>query len=301
MLALINNKCQAGRDMKLFLITTLNGLTLAALYFLVASGFSLVFGLMRNVNMAHGSLYLLGAYVGYEFQVATGSWVMAIIGGFLSMAVLGLLLQHYLFRFLEGQELRQTLVTIGISIIAADLMLAYWSGATYQFEIPDVLYGAIRDIPVIKVYPVYRLFILATAIIVGVALWLFLNKTRTGMMIRAGVDDRDMLSATGVNVHRVFALTFALGAGLAGLAGVIGGSALSIAPGEDLRYLLASLVVVIVGGMGSVAGSAIGAILIGLTEQYGLAYSPTYGVVYTFVIMAVVLAVRPQGLMGRRT
>ncbi|VAW10185.1 High-affinity branched-chain amino acid transport system permease protein LivH (TC 3.A.1.4.1) [hydrothermal vent metagenome] len=287
--------------MKLFLITTLNGLTLAALYFLVASGFSLVFGLMRNVNLAHGSLFLLGAYIGYEVQDATGSWVLAVAGGFFSMAFLGLLLQHYLFRFLEGQELRQTLVTIGISIIAADLMLAYWSGTTYQFEIPDALYGAIRGIPVIKVYPIYRLFILATAIVVGVALWLFLNKTRIGMMIRAGVDDRDMLSATGVNVHLIFALTFALGAGLAGLAGVVGGSALSIAPGEDLRYLLASLVVVIVGGMGSVAGSAIGAILIGLTEQYGLAYSPTYGVVYTFVIMVVVLAVRPQGIMGRST
>jgi len=286
--------------MKLFLITTLNGLTLAALYFLVASGFSLVFGLMRNVNLAHGSLFLLGAYIGYEVQEATGSWVLAVAGGFFSMALLGLLLQHYLFRFLEGQELRQTLVTIGISIIAADLMLAYWSGTTYQFEIPDALYGAIRDIPLIKVYPIYRLFILATAIVVGVALWLFLNKTRIGMMIRAGVDDRDMLSATGVNVHLIFALTFALGAGLAGLAGVVGGSALSIAPGEDLRYLLASLVVVIVGGMGSVAGSAIGAILIGLTEQYGLAYSPTYGVVYTFVIMVAVLAVRPQGIMGRR-
>jgi len=289
-----------GREMKLFLITTLNGLTLAALYFLVASGFSLVFGLMRNVNLAHGSLFLLGAYIGYEVQEATGSWVLAVAGGFFSMAVLGLLLQHYLFRYLEGQELRQTLVTIGISIIAADLMLAYWSGTTYQFEIPDALYGTVRDIPLIKVYPIYRLFILATAIVVGVALWLFLNKTRIGMMIRAGVDDRDMLSATGVNVHLIFALTFALGAGLAGLAGVIGGSALSIAPGEDLRYLLASLVVVIVGGMGSVAGSAVGAILIGLTEQYGLAYSPTYGVVYTFVIMVVVLAVRPQGIMGRR-
>ncbi len=286
--------------MKLFLITTLNGLTLAALYFLVASGFSLVFGLMRNVNLAHGSLFLLGAYIGYEVQEATGSWVLAVAGGFFSMALLGLLLQHYLFRFLEGQELRQTLVTIAISIIAADLMLAYWSGTTYQFEIPDALYGAIRDIPLIKVYPIYRLFILATAIVVGVALWLFLNKTRIGMMIRAGVDDRDMLSATGVNVHLIFALTFALGAGLAGLAGVVGGSALSIAPGEDLRYLLASLVVVIVGGMGSVAGSAIGAIIIGLTEQYGLAYSPTYGVVYTFIIMVVVLAVRPQGIMGRR-
>ncbi len=285
--------------MKLFLITTLNGLTLAALYFLVASGFSLVFGLMRNVNLAHGSLFLLGAYIGYECQAATGSWLIAVAGGFLSMAFLGLLLQHYLFRFLEGQELRQTLVTIGISIIAADLMLAYWSGTTYQFEIPDVLYGAIKGIPIIKAYPIYRLFILIIAIVVGIALWLFLNKTRMGMMIRAGVDDRDMLSATGVNVHRIFALTFALGAGLAGLAGVVGGSALSIAPGEDLRYLLASLVVVIVGGMGSVAGSAIGALLIGLTEQYGLAYSPTYGVVYTFVIMVVVLAVRPQGIMGR--
>lgn len=285
--------------MKLFLITTLNGLTLAALYFLVASGFSLVFGLMRNVNLAHGSLFLLGAYIGYEVQQATGSWVAAVAGGFLSMAVLGLLLQHYLFRFLEGQDLRQTLVTLGISIIAADLMLAYWSGTTYQFEIPDALYGAVRGIPVIRAYPIYRLFILATALVVGLALWLFLNRTKIGMMIRAGVDDRDMLSATGVNVHLIFALTFALGAGLAGLAGVVGGSALSIAPGEDLRYLLASLVVVIVGGMGSVAGSAIGAILIGLTEQYGLAYSPTYGVVYTFVIMVAVLAVRPQGIMGR--
>lgn len=287
--------------MKLFLITTLNGITLAALYFLVASGFSLVFGLMRNVNLAHGSLYLLGAYIGFEVQEATGSWIMAVFGGFVSMALIGLLLQHFLFRHLDGQELRQTLVTIGISIIVADLMLAYWGGTTYQFEIPDALYGALRGIPVIKVYPIYRLFILAVAIAVGVSLWLFLNKTRIGMMIRAGVDDRDMLSATGVNVHLIFALTFALGAGLAGLAGVVGGSALSISPGEDLRYLLASLVVVIVGGMGSVTGSAIGALLIGLAEQYGLAYSPTYGVVYTFVIMAVVLAVRPEGIMGRRT
>ena len=290
----------AGGWMKLFLITTLNGLTLAGLYFLVASGFSLVFGLMRNVNLAHGSLYLLGAYIGFQFQVATGSWLLAVVGAFVSMSLIGLMLQLFVFRHLEGQDLRQTLVTIGISIIAADLMLAYWGGATYQFEIPNALYGAVKNIPVIKVYSIYRFFILAVAISVGIALWFLLNRTRVGMMIRAGVDDRDMLSATGVNVHMVFALTFALGAGLAGLAGVIGGSALSIAPGEDLRYLLASLVVVIVGGMGSVTGSAIGAVLIGLAEQYGLAYSPTYGVVYTFIIMVAVLAVRPQGIVGLR-
>jgi branched-chain amino acid transport system permease protein len=133
-----------------------------------------------------------------------------------------------------------------------------------------------------------------------VGLWLFLNRTRVGMMIRAGVDDRGMLSASGVNVQLVFAITFAIGAGLAGFAGVVGGTALSIAPGEDIRYLLASLVVVIVGGMGSITGAAIGALLIGLAEQFGLAYSPTYGVVYTFVIMVAVLAVRPQGIMGAR-
>jgi branched-chain amino acid transport system permease protein len=128
-----------------------------------------------------------------------------------------------------------------------------------------------------------------------------LNRTRIGMMIRAGVDDRAMLSATGVNVQLVFAFVFAVGAGLAGLAGVIGGSALSVAPGEDVRYLLASLVVVIVGGMGSITGAAIGALLIGLAEQIGLVYFPTYGVVLTFVIMVVTLAIRPQGIMGKRT
>jgi len=141
--------------------------------------------------------------------------------------------------------------------------------------------------------------LLAVAVATGVGLWLLLNRTRVGMMIRAGVDDRGMLSASGINEQLVFAGVFAIGAGLAGFAGVIGGSALSISPGEDTRYLLASLVVVIVGGMGSIAGAAVGALLIGLAEQIGLAYLPTYGVVLTFLIMIVVLAVRPQGIMGR--
>ena len=283
--------------MKLFLLTIMNGLTLGALYFLVASGFTLVFGLMRNVNLAHGSLYLLGAYLGFTVQELTGSWVLAAGAGFFSMAVLGLLMQVCIFRHMEGQDLRQTLVSIGISIIMADLMLVFWGGGTYQFEIPDILYGITR-FPVIKVYPNYRLFILGTALLIGFLLWFFLNRTQVGMKIRAGVADKDMLAATGVNVHRLFAIVFAIGAGLAGFAGVVGGSALSISPGEDLRYLLASLVVVIVGGMGSVGGAALGALLIGLAEQFGLAYSPTYGVVYTFVIMVVALAFWPKGFFG---
>ena len=294
---------------KLLVTTIFNGVTLAGLYFLVASGFTLVFGLMRNVNLAHGSLYLFGAYVGYSVAEATGYWLIGVLAGFLAGAVAGALMQVLVFRRMEGEELRQTLVTIGISIVAADLMLAVWSGNTYQFSTPDWLDGAVttpivlavrsNGAPVPMTYPLYRLVVLAAAIVIGIGLWLVLNRTRIGMMIRAGVDDRAMLAAAGVNVHVVFAIVFAIGAGLAGFAGVVGGTALSIAPGEDVRYLLASLVVVIVGGMGSITGAAIGALLIGLAEQIGLAYFPTYGVVLTFIIMVAVLAFRPQGIMGR--
>jgi len=282
----------------LYFKTLLNGLTLASLYFLVASGFTLVFGLMRNVNLAHGSLYLLGAYVGWIVGENTGSWLLAVAAGFLSAAVLGLLMQVFIFRFMEGQDLRQTLVTIGLAIVFADLMLWAFGGEIYTFDPPAWIYGS-TVLPVVEKFPTYRIAVLLAAIVIGIGLWSFLAKTRIGMMIRAGVDDRGMLAASGVNVQLVFAVTFAIGAGLAGLAGVVGGTALSISPGEDTRYLLASLVVVIVGGMGSVVGASIGALLIGLAEQFGLAYAPTYSVVFTFVIMVVALAFRPRGLMGK--
>ncbi len=294
---------------KAFVSSVLNGITLGGLYFLVASGFTLVFGLMRNVNLAHGSLYLLGAYIGYEVADRTGYWLLGVAAGFIALAFVGLLMQVLVFRRLEGDELRQTLVTLGISIVAADLMLAVWTGTTYQLSTPHWLDGAIK-LPIITavrsngtevflVYPFYRLVVLGIAIVIGIGLWLMLHRTRVGMMIRAGVDDRAMLSASGVNVHMVFAIVFAVGAGLAGFAGVVGGSALSVAPGEDVRYLLASLVVVIVGGMGSITGAAIGALLVGVAEQIGLVYFPTYGIVLTFVIMVATLAIRPQGIMGK--
>ena len=295
---------------KTFVNTLINGLTLAGLYFLVASGFTLIFGLMRNVNLAHGAMYLLGAYIGYEVAEASGNWFLGLVVAFLAVALFGVLMQVLIFRRMEGDDLRQTMVTIAISIIAADLMLAVWTGTTYQFTPPEWLFGAVT-LPIVSVikssgdavfikYPVYRLAVFFLAVAVGIALWVFLNRTRIGMMIRAGVNDRDMLSASGVNIQLVFMLVFGLGAGLAGLAGVVGGTALSIAPGEDLRYLLASLVVVIVGGLGSISGAAVGALIIGLAEQFGLAYFPTYGVVFTFLIMVLVLAVRPQGIMGGR-
>ena len=296
---------------KTFVSALFNGLTLSGLYFLVASGFTLIFGLMRNVNLAHGSLYLFGAYIGYEVATRTGIWYLGVVAGALACAVIGLAMQVFIFRRLQGDDLRQTLVTIGLSIVASDLMLATWGGGAYQVTPPDSLSGAIT-LPIVTGtlssgataflrYPLYRLVVLGIAIAVGILLWLMLKRTRIGMIIRAGVDDQAILSASGVNVQMVFAIVFALGAALAGLAGVVGGSAFALSPGEDVHYLLASLVVVIVGGMGSIAGTAIGALLIGLAEQLGLVYFPTYSVVVTFLIMVVTLAVRPSGIMGRPT
>jgi branched-chain amino acid transport system permease protein len=284
---------------RLYLITLLNALTLASLYFIVASGFTLVFGLMRNVNLAHGSLYLLGGYVAYVVSTSTGWWILAVAAGFAAAALAGLLIQVVFLRHMQGQELRQTMVTIGLSIVIADILLWVFTGQVHQMEAPAWLQGPIRDIPLIRAYSAYRLSLLGFGLLIGLGLWWLLARTRVGMMIRAGVDDRAMLSAAGVNVNLVFAITFALGAGLAGFGGVIGAVELSMVPGEDIRLLLASLIVVIVGGMGSVVGAALGAVILGLAETYGLAYAPTYSVVFTFVILILVLAFRPRGIMGR--
>ena len=293
---------------RIFLNAILSGITLGALYFLVASGFTLVFGLMRNVNLAHGSLYLLGGYLGYEVANRTGYWLLAFPVVFILVGALGLLMQQQVFRRMEGEELRQTLVTIGISVVLADIMLWIWGGQSYQVLSPDWLSGPMT-LPIISslrsngdavylTYPQIRIVILCVAIVIGLSMWLVLNRSRLGMLIRAGVDDREMLAASGVRIQYVFLAVFAFGAGMAGMAGIIGGTFQSLSPGEDTRFLLASLVVVIVGGMGSIPGAAIGAVIIGLAEQIGIVYAPTYSVVFTFLIMAAVLAFRPQGLLG---
>jgi len=295
---------------RVFLNAVLNGITLGGLYFLVASGFTLIFGLMRNVNLAHGSLYLFGGYVGYAVSAATGSWLLSFIVAFVVVALVGVLLQLLVFRRMEGEELRQTMVTIGLSIVFADLMLWAFGGDFYQIQTPSWLIGPIQ-LPFVTAvkssgeavylqYPLVRLVIFAASVVIGILMWLALNRTRVGLMVRAGVDDRDILAATGIRIQLVFVGVFALGAGLAGIAGVVGGTFQSLSPGEDTRFLLASLVVVIVGGMGSIPGAALGALIIGLAEQLGSVYIPTYAIVVTFLIMVLVLALRPQGLMARR-
>jgi len=295
---------------RVFVNALFGGLTLGALYFLVASGFTLIFGLMRNVNLAHGSLYLLGGYLGFMIGNLVESVLVTLPLVFLLVALLGLFLQHQVFRRMEGEELRQTMVTIGISVVLADLMLWIWGGQSYTLQTPEWLEGpATLPIvvgldragnPVYMRFPQVRIAILVMAIVIGVGMWLVLNRSRLGMLIRAGVDDREMLTASGIRIQYVFLAVFGFGAGLAGIAGVVGGTFQSLSPGEDTRFLLASLVVVIVGGMGSIPGAALGALIIGLVEQIGLVYAPTYSVVFTFLIMVAVLAFRPQGLLGAR-
>jgi branched-chain amino acid transport system permease protein len=295
---------------RLFINALFNGITLGGLYFLVATGFTLIFGLMRNVNLAHGSLYLFGGYMGYEAGEWTGSWLFGFVIAFISCAVVGMAMQFLIFRRMEGQDLRQTLVTLGLSIIFSDLMVWVWGGNAVQIDTPDYLAGPIPTPIVVAVksngeaiflqYPRARLVIFAAAVLIGIGMWLALNRTRVGVMIRAGVDDRDMLSVLGYRVQLLFILVFAFGAGLAGMAGVVGGTFTSISLGEDTHFLLASLQVVIVGGMGSIPGAALGAVIIGCAEQFGQTYFQNYATVLTFVIMVIVLALRPQGLLGRR-
>jgi branched-chain amino acid transport system permease protein len=295
---------------RVFLGALMNGITLGALYFLVASGFTLIFGLMRIVNLAHGSLFLIGGYLGYEIASRTGSWLVAFPVVFIIVGLIGVLMQYFIFSKIEGQDLRQTLVSIGLSIILADLMLWWWGAQSYSIDAPDFLSNPVTlpfisgfnrtGAPIYITHPSVRVWILVAAVVLGVGMWLVLNRTRLGMLVRAGVDDREILAATGVRINLVFLAVFAFGAGLAGIAGIVGGTFQALSPGVDARFLLASLVVVIVGGMGSITGAAVGSLLIGVTEQVGLAYAPTYSVVFTFLIMAAVLAFRPEGFFGAR-
>jgi branched-chain amino acid transport system permease protein len=309
----------AVHDPKDFLITVLNGVTAAALYFVVASGFTLIFGLMRVVNMAHGAFFLFGGYVALKLQrhlVGEGGsfgltsaqvnlthWIVPAIVGTLVVAAMGLAMQQVFLRWNQGQDLRQALITIAISIILADQMLAHFGGVAEDIAWPRN-FDTFVNVRVQGIqYTETRLVILAIALAIGVLLWLWLKRTRTGMVIRAGVDDRAMVSALGINIQLTFALAFAVGSALAGLGGVIGGSFASLAPGVDANWLLYSLVVVIIGGMGSLGGAAIGSLLLGLTSNFSAAYLPSsytyYSIIFTFVLVAIVLAVRPLGLYGR--
>jgi len=281
-----------------FLLVALNGLTLAAVYFLVASGLTLIFGLMRVITMAHGTSYLLGGYIGYVIARQTGNWILGALGAAVLVGLLGLLIHQVLIRRFQDDDMRVALITLGISLIGTDIMLAIFGGTATQVPIPKNFQVGL-DLPLIGQYPLIRLLILLVAIVVGVGLTLFINRTRFGSIVRAGVDDSQMTSATGVNVRVVFGVIFLIGSALAAFAGVVGGTLFPLLPGQDGTFLLFSLVVVIVGGMGSVPGAATGAVLVGLVSQFALVVAPTYALVLTFALMVIVLAIRPQGILGK--
>jgi branched-chain amino acid transport system permease protein len=282
---------------KFWITQTLNGATFAALLFLLASGFTLIFGLLRVVNLAHGAYYLVGGYVGMTVALKTHNFLAAVVVGALAVTVMGLFFERVLLRPLRGQELPEVLLTMGLAFLLGDLTLAIWGGDPRRVEVPTFLQGSLHWGTI--VYPYYRLFVLALGAVIATLLWLLQQRTRVGAMIRAGVDDRQMVSALGINIDLVFAGVFALGSCLAGVSGVVGGAFLSLYPGADMDILLFALVVVIIGGLGTLQGAVVGSLVVGLLDTFGKALFPELSYFTIFAPMAIILTIRPQGLFGR--
>jgi len=284
-------------DTRFWLIQTFNGVSYGALLFLVGSGLSLIFGVMRIVNLAHGSYFLLGGYVALSVIWATGSWLLALPVAAMAVAVLGLVMERVFLRPLGFDPLRQVLLTVGFAFLLQQAALDIWSGNNFDISPPAAL---TRSIVVGGLYlPLYRVFMIAVALAIGLALWLTMEKTRLGATIRATVDDAQMARGVGIDTSFISMLIFALGAFLAALGGVIGGAFLGIYPGLDFEMLPIAFAVVIIGGMGSLGGAAIGALLVGLADNFGKALFPEVSYFTLYAPMALILAVKPTGLFGR--
>jgi len=275
----------------------LNGVTFAALLFLVASGFTLIFGLMRIVNLAHGALYLIGGYVALLAVQKSGSFVAALVTAAIALALAGFLVDALLLGFVKGHELRQVLLTLGVALAIDDLALVTWGGDTFTVPVPQWLQGPLQIGTFF--YPRYRLFVLGVGVLVFIALWLLLNRTRLGALIRAGVDDAEMVEAMGVDIKRMFVGTFMIGCALAGIGGALGGAFLSLYPTADSEILVFSLAVVIIGGRGSLVGAAVGSLFVALLANFGQVWFPELAYFVIFGPMALLLAFRPLGLFGR--
>ena len=284
-------------DTRFWLIQTFNGVSYGALLFLVGSGLSLIFGVMRIVNLAHGSYFLLGGYVALSVIWATGSWLLALPVAAMAVAILGLVMERVFLRPLGFDPLRQVLLTVGFAFLLQQAALDIWSGNNFDISPPAAL---TRSVVLGGLYlPLYRVFMIAVALAIGLALWLTMEKTRLGATIRATVDDAQMARGVGIDTSFISMLIFALGAFLAALGGVIGGAFLGIYPGLDFEMLPIAFAVVIIGGMGSLGGAAIGALLVGLADNFGKALFPEVSYFTLYAPMALILAVKPTGLFGR--
>jgi branched-chain amino acid transport system permease protein len=284
--------------MNFWIIQGLNGLAFGSLLFILASGFSLIFGLMRIVNLSHGAYFMLGAYVGLSaIGAGVNFWIAILIGGG-AISILGLVIERFMLRRLNGQPLAQVLVTLGIAFIIADTCVWIWTGDPRPVPMPKELAGAFRVSNL--AFPIYRLFVIGVAFALAAALWFLLERSRLGAMIRAGVDDLPMARAMGIRTSLLFSAVFCLGSALAGAGGVLAGPILSVYPGLDSDMLPLALVVVILGGVGSLLGAFVGSLLIGFIYSYGQALFPDLAYVILFLPMVLVLTLRPTGLFGRQ-
>lgn len=279
-------------------IQTLNSFALGGLLFLLSSGFSLIFGLMRVPNLAHGAFFMLGAYVGITtMDLVGGNFWLGVLGGGLAVAVLGGLLERFILRRLAGNEQGQVLVTLGFAFIIADLSLVAWGGDPITVRAPSYVNRPLFFAGL--AFPTYRFVVLAAAVIMAIALHLIMDRTRLGAMIRAGVDDMQMARGIGIRVSQLFTIVFCLGAALAGIGGVMGGPITTAYPGLDSDMLPLALIVVILGGIGSLLGAFVGSFAISFIYNFGIALFPDLAYVILFLPMVLVLVWRPQGLFGR--
>ncbi len=283
--------------MAFWIIQTLNGLSFSMMLFLIAAGFTLIFGLMKIINIAHGSFYLLSAYIGLTILRATGSYLLAMIISSLAAAGVGIAMQSLFLRRFYMKELQQVLLTFGFVLIIADLCLWVWGGSPLALPKPSLFRGSIWIGSV--VFPSYRLFVILVGVLIAGGLWIFQEKTKFGAIVRAGVDDEEMLRGAGINIQMVFSGVFGLGALLAGIGGIVGGPFVGVFPGVDLEILLLALVIVIIGGMGSLKGAFVGSLFVGLIDNFGKALFPELSLFTLFAPMAIILAIKPTGIFGK--
>ena len=283
--------------MNFWLIQSLNSLALGGVLFTLAAGFSLIFGLMRVANLSHGAYFMLGAYVGLSVLDQGWGFGWAIIAAGVTVAVFGAVVERLVLRRLAGNSLAQVLATLGIAFIIADGSLWVWGGDPRSVSAPEFLSGGMELFG--ATFPKYRLAVVVISMLVAIGLWLLLDKTRLGVTIRASVDDMQMARAIGIPASRLFTIVFCLGAALAGIGGVIAAPILSVYPGLDADMLPLALVVVILGGLGSLAGAFIGSFLIGFIYTFGQVLVPDLAYIILFLPMVIILAARPRGLFGR--
>lgn len=282
--------------MDFWLYQILNGLSFGMLLFMLSSGLALIFGVMRILNLAHGVFYAFGVWVAIAVYTRTQSFWLALIGGILVVVVIGIFVERVLLRRIPHDELPQALMTFGLMLILGDLSLWIWGGTPQTLPRPEWLSGPVKVAD--YVFPGYRVFMIAVGLVMGLVLWYVQSYTKLGALIRATIDDPEMAQSSGINVSFLSTATFAVGAGLAAFGGIVGGPILGVHVGLELEVLLLAFVVVIIGGLGSLKGAFVGAIIVGLLDSLGKTLVPDFALFTLFVPMALILIFRPSGLMG---